>query len=130
MSHEGESMTQRRAHLAAEIARQRGELATAYRNLAKPIHYTEQAMRGFGFLRQNPWVLSVVPAAFTIGSTLFGLKKSVSGKSSRLTSSERRRLAELERERPPKGWGGKILKYGSHGWKLFKTYRRLRHFFL
>ena len=129
MNLDSETMDQRRARLAADIARQRGELTTAYRNLSTPIHYTEQAMRGFGFLRQNPWVLSVVPACFTIGSALWGLKKGTSEKPSRLTRAERARLAELERARASKGFAGKLLKYGGHGLKLFKLYRRLRPFF-
>ena len=73
MSEPGESMDQRRAHLAAQIARQRGELAAAYRNLAKPIQYAEYGVRGFGFLRANPWVLTLVPALVSITSTVVGV---------------------------------------------------------
>ena len=55
MSLRHEDFSERRGLLSAEIARQRGELAEAYRNLEKPIHYAEYGLRGFGFLRKNPW---------------------------------------------------------------------------
>ncbi len=129
MKLDGETLDQRRARLAADIARQRGELTVAYRNIAAPLHYTEQAMRGFGFLRQNPWVVSIVPAIFTIGSTLWGLKKGGGEKASRLGRSERARLRELEHERAPKGLFGRVVKLGGHGWKVFKLYRKVRPFF-
>jgi hypothetical protein len=125
MKSDGETMDQRRAHLAAQIERQRGELAGAYRNLAKPIHYTETAMRGFGFLRQNPWVISVVPAVVSLGSALVGLRK---GKSEKLSRSRREELERLDRK--PRTVAGHVAKWGGRGWKLFKIYRRVRHFFL
>ena len=125
MNASGESMDQRRAHLAAQIARQRGELADAYHHLAQPIQYGENALRGFGFLRQNPWVLSVVPAALSIASTLWGLRK---GKGAKPSRSQRQELGRLERR--PKSFGGHVLKLGGHGWRLFQLYRRLRRFFL
>ena len=56
MSQDHENFAERRGILSAQIARQRGELAEAYRNIEKPIHYAEYGMRGFGFLRKNPWV--------------------------------------------------------------------------
>jgi hypothetical protein len=123
MNSSGESMDQRRAHLAAQIARQRGELDLAYRNLAKPIQYGENALHGFGFLRRNPWVLSVVPAVFSIGSTVLGLRK---GKSPKPSRSQRQELERLERR--PKTFVGHAAKWGGHGWRLFKLYRRLRHY--
>jgi hypothetical protein len=124
----GESMDQRRARLAAEIARQRGDLASAYQNLAMPIHYGENVLHGFGFLRRNSWIFAAVPASFTIGSvllSLFGLRKE---KPSELTRSQRERLAQLERERLPKGFTGKLVKWGGHGFRIFKLYRRMRRF--
>jgi hypothetical protein len=65
----------RRERLAVQISKQRGELAAAYQQLEKPIRYTEYGMRGFGFIRNNPWVVTAVPAVFSLASTLFGLKK-------------------------------------------------------
>jgi hypothetical protein len=127
MTHpEDESMDQRRARLAAEIARQRGEFASAYQNLSKPIHYAENAMRGFGFLRQNPWIITTVPAAFSIVSTLLGLRKGKSSPKRKLSLRERRELEEVERK--PRTVVGHVAKWGGRGLKLFKLYRRVRHF--
>ena len=124
MSEPGQSIDQRRAHLAAQIARQRGELVEAYRNLEKPILYGEYALRGFGFFRKNPWVISVVPAAFSLGSTLLNVWR---GKS--VPKPSRTQRQELERlEKRPKGFLGHAMKYGGHGFRLFKLYRRLRHY--
>jgi hypothetical protein len=121
-----ESIDQRRARLAAEIARQRGELAGAYQNLSKPFHYAESAMRGFGFIRQNPWIISTVPAVLSIASTLMGLRKEKSAPKRKGSLRERRELEELERK--PRTLAGHAAKWGGRGWKLFKIYRRLRHF--
>jgi hypothetical protein len=123
-----ESLEDRRRHLIAEIARQRGQLADAYRNLATPIHYTENAMRGFGFLRENAWIFSAATTTFTVGSALLGLLGLGKGKPSELTKAERKRLADLERERMPKGFAGKLMKWGGHGFRAFKIYRRIKRF--
>ena len=72
----------RRNQLATEIARQRGELVEAYRQLEKPIRYTEYGMKGFAFIRQNQWLLTAAPALlgslpsiFNLVSSFFGGKK-------------------------------------------------------
>lgn len=122
MSLRHENLAERRGLLSAEIARQRGELAEAYHNIAKPIHYAEYGMRGFGFFRKNSWVFAAVPAVFSIASTLLSLRK---GKSGRPLPRQSQRI-----EAPPKGVLGHALKWSGHGWRLFKIYRRLRHFFL
>jgi hypothetical protein len=113
-----EDFAERRRHLIAEIARQRGELATAYRNLEKPIHYAEYGLRGFGFLRKNSWVFVAAPAVFSVASTLLGLRKGKSAKPS------------PHIEEGPKGLGGHLVRLGGHGWRLYKFYRRARRFFL
>jgi hypothetical protein len=116
-----EDFAERRRHLIAQIARQRGELADAYGNLEKPIHYAEYGLRGFGFLRKNPWVFAAAPALFSIASTLLGLKK---GKSPKPEPGPRKGI-----ENPPKGLTGHLVKLGGHGWRLYKLYRRVRHYF-
>jgi hypothetical protein len=116
-----ESIFERRTNLALQIARQRGELAEAYRAIAKPIHYAEYGMRGFGFLRKNSWVIPAVPAVLSIASTLWGLKKKISAK-----PSPRQRQSIESR---PKGIVGHAAKWGGHGWRLFKLYRRVRRYF-
>ena len=117
-----ESLAERRALLTAQIALQRGALAEAYRNLAKPIQYGENAMRGFGFLRENSWVFVAVPAVFSVASSLLGLRKKKPAKPSL------RQRQEMEGR--PKGFVGHAVRWGGHGWRLFRLYRRLRHFLL
>jgi len=117
-----ESLTERRAILTAQIARQRGELAGAYRDLGKPIHYAEYGLRSFGFLRKNPWVFIAFPAVFNVGATLLGLRKK---KPARLAPSQRQSI-----EARPKGFVGHAMKWGGYGVSLFRLYRRVRPFFL
>jgi hypothetical protein len=120
MSLPHENFAERRGLLAAQIARQRGELAEAYRNLEKPIHYAEYGMRGFGFLRQNPWVFVAVPAVVKLASTFLGLKQK---KSAKPAPSPRQRA-----ENRPKGWKKHVVTAGRNGWRLFQLYRRLRSY--
>jgi hypothetical protein len=121
MSLDHENFAERRGLLAAQIARQRGELAEAYRNLEQPIHYAEYGMRGFGFLRKNPWVFAAAPAVVSVASTLLGLRKK---KSSRPAPIQRQSM-----ENRPGGFGKHIVKLGRHGWRLFQLYRRVRSYF-
>jgi hypothetical protein len=116
-----ENFAERRGRLIADIARQRGQLAEAYRNLEKPIHYAEYGMRGFGFFRRNPWVFAAVPAVFSVASTLLGLRK----KNSSQPAPRQRQSVD----RQPKSFAGHALKWGGHGWRLFRFYRRLRTYF-
>ena len=111
----------RRRILSANIARQRGELFEAYKNLEKPIHYAEYGLRGFGFLRKNPWVFVAVPAVFSMASTLLGFGKK---KSARISPSQQQGI-----EYRPKGIGKHVVKLGGYGWKLFQFYRRVRPYF-
>jgi len=108
----------RREQLAMEIARQRGELAQAYRNLEKPIHYAEFGMRGFGFIRQNPWIFAAAPALVSILSSLFGLRKKKSSKSA--PSQEQ----NIHAEKPK----GRIKVWTGRAWELYQLYRRVRSF--
>ena len=124
----GESMDQRRAEIAARIARQRDELTAAYRNLATPITYVQSGMKGFSFLRRNPWVLSVVPAVFTVTSAVVGIvrnKPAVKDKRPRRSKWED---AEKRAAKESKSIGGHLAKWGGRGWKLFQLYRRIRKF--
>jgi hypothetical protein len=130
-----ESLKERHARLAADIARQRGELAGAYENLAKPLQYTEYAMRGVGILRQNPWILSVIPAATSVISLGIGLIRKPSVKGARgfgkgkFFSREAKQDIERDVERGAKlGLGALALKWGGRGWKLFRLYGRLRKY--
>ena len=116
-----EDFTERSRQLAARIARQRAELAEAYGNLEKPLHYAEYGLRGFGFLRKNPWVIAAVPAVFSIASTLFGLRKKKAPKPERIAPPVEER---------PKGFKKNLVVYAGHAWRLYKLYRRVRPHFL
>jgi hypothetical protein len=122
MSEEYESFEEKRRHLIADIARQRGELGEAYRNLEKPIRYAEYGVRGFGFVRNNPWLLVAAPAALKIAATLIGLSRVKPGKP---VPRQRQKIEPSE----PKGLTGHLLRWGGHGWRLFKLYRRVRRYF-
>jgi len=116
---EEESFIEKRARLAAEISRQRGELSDAYLKLEKPIRYTEYGMRGFGFLRQNPWVVAAVPAVFSLVSSFFGgKKKGKSAPSAEMSQSQ---------DKSKLGKAKQVLAAGvRHGWQLYQLYRRVR----
>jgi hypothetical protein len=130
-----ESLAARQARLAHEIARQRGELHVAYKNLGKPLQYTEYAMRGYGILRENPWILTIIPAASSLVSLGVGLlrKPRVKAKGFRkgkLFSRAAERDVERDVEEGAKlGLGALALKWGGRGWKLFRLYGRLRKYF-
>jgi hypothetical protein len=126
MSSSDDSVINRRHELLAQIARQRGELANAYRDLAKPIRYTETGLRSLAFIRSNPWIFSVVPAAFTVVSSLVSLargKPSPPRRAARLAEEEERAARKV-----PRSIAGHVAKWGGRGWKLFKLYRKLRKF--
>jgi hypothetical protein len=135
MSDATESLDQRRAHLIAEIARQRGELAVSYKNIAKPIQYFEYGMRGFGLLRQNPWIFSVVPAAVTITTALVGAvrtpKPAAEPKLSmleKITRSRAARKAEKIETKAQKSLLGHAMHWGGRGLKFYRVYKKVRKF--
>jgi len=99
----------RRELLSRDIARQRSELAEAYRNLETPIRYAEYGIKGFGFLRANPWIVMAVPTALKLVFSAIGGKK----KSSNLppAQSGRRNI---------------VSRAVSGGWQLYQLYRRVR----
>jgi len=115
----GENLADRRQHLIAEIARQRAEFAEAYRNLHKPIEMGESGLRAFGFIRQNAWIFVAVPAALKVVTFFLGLRGGAKPPPSPRQSVEKR----------PIGFAGHAMKWGGHGWRLFKIYRRVRHYF-
>ncbi|MCE0483394.1 MAG: YqjK-like family protein [Methylacidiphilales bacterium] len=113
-----EDFSVRRARLIAQIAQQRGELAAAYQNLERPIHYAEYGMRGFGFLRQNPWIFMAVPAVVSIAGTLLGSRKG-KGKTATAVAAP----VQQQKQKPLRKWAG-------YAWELFQLYRRVRPYFL
>ena len=106
----------RRDQLAVEIARQRRELVQAYIHLEKPIRYTEYGMRGFGFIRSNPWIFAAAPALFSIVKIAFGGKKKKSSQ-----SSPAQEQTPVENKKPLQLWA-------NRAWRLYQLYRRVRTF--
>ena len=115
MSASQDDYSRRRGELTAQIARQRGELVQAYRNLEKPIHYAEYGMRGFGFLRQNPWIFAAAPALVSIVGNVLGWRKK------KPTKGQLRQ----EQEQPEKKKGF-VRTWTGHAWNLYQLYRRVR----
>jgi len=107
----------RREFLAAQIARQRVELAQAYRQLEKPFHYAEYGVKGFSFIRNNPWIVAVAPAVFGLVLKGFGKKKSPAPK------PEQRQSISSE----PKGIKEHAVVWSGRAWQLYQLYRRVRH---
>jgi hypothetical protein len=125
----GETLAEKQRRLAAEIARQRGDIARAYHDLQTPIRYGEQALRGVGFLRQNAWIFTAVPATLSITTTIINLLRRKSGKPPTRGFKWGKREVEREAERESKTVASHFMKWGGRGWKLFRLYSRVRKFF-
>lgn len=132
MSGETESVSERQRRLSADIARQRTQLAAAYRDIAKPILYTEYGLRGMGFLKQNPWILSVVPASLSTTTSLIALVRLfVPGKAAPKKAKwfgRAEREVERDAKREKKSVLDHALKWSGHGWRAFSIYRRIRKY--
>ncbi len=132
MSAENESPSQKRARLTAEIARQRTQLAAAYRDIAKPVLYTEYGLRGMGFLRQNPWILTIIPAGLSSTTSALAIfRYFLPGKTEPKKAKwfgRAERETEREAKRGKKSFTDHAVKWGRHGWKAFRLYRRFRKF--
>ena len=125
-----ESIAQRRARLAADIARQRSEFAVAYRNLHKPIEMGESGLRVLGFMRQNAWIFNAVSTSISTVTFLFGVKEMVTGKSAAKAAAAKERKA-LEREAERKKSRSLVdhaLHWGGHGWRVYKIYNRVKKY--
>ena len=128
MSFRSDELAQKRHELAAKIARQRDEFTVAYRNIAKPIEYGEHALKGFGFLRANPWVFSVVPAVFTITSAVVGIVRNKPAVAKSRSFFSKAKEEEKIARKAPKSLMGHAMKWSGHGWKAYKLYRKFKRF--
>jgi len=140
VSAENETLAEKQRRLASDIARQRTQLAGAYRDIAKPILYTEYGLRGMGFLRSNPWILTIIPASLSTTTSLLAIVKTLMGgkalpkKAKWFGNTERKAEREIERDaardvkRGKKTLSQHLLHWGGHGWKAYKLYRRVRKF--
>ena len=110
----------RREVLARQIARQRGELIHAFRDLETPITYTEKGLTAFAFIRKNPWIFVAVPTALNIVFQIFGLRrkpsKPVPGAVQAIPNPTEHSQSLLMR------WGGRALQ-------AYQLYRRVRPYF-
>jgi hypothetical protein len=120
-----QSLAQRREQISRQIALQRTELVHAYRDLAKPLAYTQTAIKGAQALKQNAWLVMLAPSLVSLGFSFFGWrKKGNSGLMGLLGLSRDEEKRETERaaiaaKKP-------LLKWAGYGWTLFKLYRRVR----
>jgi hypothetical protein len=129
-----ESLATRRENISRQIARQRTELAEAYRDLGRPLQYTQVGIKGLQMLRQNAWLISLSPSLVGVATSLYGLatgrKKSGSlpswlpfGKK-KATASVKKGVEEeheLSRKASPL-----IKKWLGHGVSAFRLYRKVR----
>ena len=79
----------------------------------------ESGLRAFGFIRQNSWIFVAVPAALKVVTFFLGLRGGAKPAPIQRQSSEK----------SPKGFTSHAMKWGGHGWRLFKIYRRVRTYF-
>jgi hypothetical protein len=119
----------RRQVLVAQIDSQRMELAQAYRQLEKPIHYGEQALKGFGFLRRNPWIAMAAPGVTSLlFSGLGWLMRRGKPAARQSEPVSREKIIEALRaeeaktkKKPVRKWIGYAIK----GFQLYRKYRPL-----
>jgi hypothetical protein len=116
----------RRQTLVAQIESQRMELAQAYRALEKPIQYGEQALKGFGVLRRNPWIAMAAPSVtgLVISGVGFLIRR---GKPARKAEPvDRDHLIAALRAEEAKTKKPGLRKWVGYAIKAFQLYRRFR----
>ena len=123
-----ESLSERRKNLSHQIARQRTELAVAYRGLLKPFQYTETGISAVKALRKNGWLIALAPSVVSLIYSFFGWKKAEKpGLFQRLRRKGKPQEVEAEEEvaakvkKPMSRWAGRA-------WSAFQVYRRVRPF--
>ena len=122
-------LTDRRKELSEKIARQRTELAVAYRGLIKPFQYADTSVAALKVIRKNGWILGMAPSAVSLAFSFLGWeKKSKPGLLARLKQRARPKAETLEEELPPK-LKKPLRKLAGHAWSLFQVYRKVRPYF-
>lgn len=116
-----EDFATRRRELTAQIARQRSEFSEAYARLEQPIRYTDYGLRGFGFLRSNPWIFAAAPAAVSIVKILWGGAQKKKQPSSEPSSRQAQGPKLTGLRKIAATWAG-------HGWRLYQLYRQIRSY--
>jgi hypothetical protein len=115
----------RRQVLIAQIESQRLELAQAYRQLEKPIHYGEQALQGFGFLRRNPWIAMAAPGVTSLLFSGVGFLMRRGKKPVKEEPISREKIMEALRHEEAKA-KKPMRKYLGYAFKAFQLYRKYR----
>jgi hypothetical protein len=118
-------LSHRRQVLIAQIESQRLELGQAYRQLEKPIHYGEQALKGFGFLRRNPWVAMAAPGVTSLLFSGIGLLVRRGKPAVKEEPISREKIIEALRHEEAKA-KKPLRKYLGYALKAFQLYRRFR----
>jgi hypothetical protein len=120
--------------LIEDIESQRLELVHAYRGLGKPLAYTQTAIRGAQALKQNAWLIALLPTAISLAFSFFGWKKK--GKTGLLgllglspAEEEKAAMKQEMRQSASRLKRPLLRKMLGHGWSLFKIYRRVRPYF-
>jgi hypothetical protein len=129
---EEEDFETRRQRLVGEIARQRVDLVDAYRQLEKPIRYTEYGMKGFAFIRQNQWLLTAAPALLGSIPSIFNLVSMALGRGKKKRNVPVQRQAASAEAAAPNATK-KISRVGQalmggveQGLRAYNLYRRVR----
>ncbi len=122
----------RRVKIAGQIAQQRHELAEAYRDLGKPLKYTQVAVKGAQVIRENAWLLALSPSVVGLVFSFLGWKKEKPAP--KLLGLFRRKQAapkvEIEEEEGKAARRARPLvqRLIGHGVTAVKLYRKLRPF--
>ena len=120
----------RRRQLMEDIFKQRIDFANAYRDLGKPLEYTQKTVVGLKMLQQNAWLIALAPTAVNLLFSTFGWKKAPRGNLlGRLFGGERRAF-QRQAQREAHAAKKPLMRWLGHGWRLFRIYRRVRRFFL
>ena len=125
-------LSDRQKELSERIARQRIELAVAYRGLIKPFQYADTGVAALKVIRKNGWLLAMAPSAVSLVFSFFGWEKK--GKPSLLArirkKTGRRDAAEAEvAEGAPTFFKKPLSRLAGHAWSAFQVYRKVRPFF-
>ncbi len=127
------NFAERREQLARQIAGQRRELAEAYRDLGKPLHYTQVAVKGVQVLQKNAWLIGLAPTAVSLVFAFLGWQKPEKPKRGLFNfwkkkgpePTEAEAAAELESKLPRRA-RPLLRQLLGHGVTAFKIYRRVR----
>ena len=122
--------TDRREQLARQISGQRHELAEAYRDLGKPIAYTQAGIKGVQIVRENAWLIALAPSAIGIITGLLRLRKKDAPKRGLFDFWKKKAGMPEEEAAEVESQAGRPLlrRLIGHGVTAFKLYRRIRPF--